>query len=250
MTSTYGSRTFDEKLAVCRENVKNSIMFKELSEKLQTYLKDVEKIRCLAIGSFNGDHQARYQLALLLEIIDLVSCDKSAVSIYDPVFNDEDIKFIQDEGWSLEENVSVAKDYCQDTLFFLPHAPLDLTEKILADEKPKFWLANHIVIHTDRYTKVQLHDAYPMISKLVHVCEQNQTTQSTASDEQEFTTFVPKRKRRYNNKYKYKEPEIEYSSIKTYFKECIVVTDFNKGALLRKQPWVNSFSDLAFQLIL
>lgn len=242
-------RNFDEKLAVCRDNVKESQMFRELCISLAPYKNEIKEVRCLAIGSFYEDQQAKYQLALLLLLVDHIACDQIAVSIYDPVFNDQDKEFIKQRGWVVEETRSQENDCSADTLFFLPHAPLDLTELVLKAERPKLWLANHIVAHTDRYTKSQLNEKYPVISKLVHVLECTQV-HSSATEEEAFTTFVPKRKRKSNkNKYKYTEPDIDYTSICTHFEHCKVLTDFKQGLLLKNDFWVNSFSDLALQLI-
>lgn len=255
---------FPTKLKECRETVKESLMFQDLTSQLQPIAKSVTSIRCLAIGSFTDDFPARYQLALLLEMVEYIKCtnelDKVLVSVFDPVFTDDDKNFIQSLGsmWTIDEEMP-SKNFNNDsTFYFLPHAPLDLTEHVLIAEKPKYYLANNIIQHTDRYTASQLHGKYPVISKLVHLIQKNEDriTKDTETNRDDtatdgFTTFVSKRNRKNkkNDKYIFKEPAIDYSAIETYFKEAKVVTDFNNGEHLKDKPWVNSFSDLTFHII-
>lgn len=255
---------FPTKLNECRETVKESSMFQDLISQLQPIVKSVSAIRCLAIGSFVDDFPARYQLALLLEIVEYIKSfnevDKTLVSIFDPVFNDEDKRFIQELGstWTIDEELPSKNFNNESTFYFLPHAPLDLTENVLIKEMPKYYLANNIIQHTDRYTASQLHEKYPVISKLVHLIQKNEREIAKDTEPNRvdaatdgFTTFVSKRNRKNkkSNKYIFKEPPIDYSAIKTYFNEAKVVTDFNNGEHLKDKPWVNSFSDLSFHII-
>lgn len=243
-------RDFSEVLQECRDEIKKSQMFKELCESLEAYRREIIRVRCLAIGSFHEEFPAKWQLAFLMEVVDYLDECKPLVSMYDPVFTDDDLKFISElEGWSVDEEISA--EWIEDssrTLFFLPHAPLDLTEIVLDKEQPRYWLANHFVAHTDRYTKSQLFEKYPLISKLVNsLCEDANSSKNQIAPSDEFTAFVPRRKRK--NKRIYQEPKLDYSSIESKFAECKLLQDFQQGQLLRNQPWINSFSDLAFHLI-
>ncbi|CCD27160.1 Ber1p NDAI_0J02680 [Naumovozyma dairenensis CBS 421] len=264
--------TFDEVLNSYRQIINASSMFEDLINSLNPYKTKIKLIRCLAIGSFHQDLPARYQLALLLEIIQYLSSHSTdnnnneqqsiTVSIYDPIFDKDDLDYIstkqQKENWKLEESMPFVSSNDL-TLFFLPHAPLNLTETILNIERPKLCLANNIITHTDRYTKLQLFEKYPFISKLVHSLES--TTQpiipkDIETENDQFETFISKknkrRNRNNNNKHIiYKEPTIDYDSIDTYFKNCSILTDFNNGKLLKdiKNTWINSFSDLTLHLI-
>lgn len=253
---------FGDAIRICRDVIKQSGMFNELCNALEPYKGTISRIRCLAIGSFYEDYPARYQLSLLLELVDYIEQGKQPdllVSLYDPVFTQEDVNFISSLGphWTIDEFAPEWEPASfASTLFFLPHASLGLTEKILETEKPHLWLANHVVAHTDRYTKLQLHAKYPVISKLLHVLESTNISSETkanivknviTSDDQ-FSTFVSKRKRR-KNKVKYVEPIIDYSPIESHFDSCKILTSFKDGDLLKNQSWVNSFSDLALHLI-
>lgn len=232
-------RSFEDRLEGCRSVVRGSAMFRELSEKLVPFAGEIDGIRCLALGSFHEDVPARYQLALLLELEELIG--GVSVSLYDPAFTADDIGYLQKRGYIVSEN----EGFRPGILHFLPHAPLDLTEQVLRTEQPRLLLANNIVQHTDRYTKARLHEKYPTVSKLLHVLVASAPDSAQANDQ--FTTFVSKKKRR--NKKVFKEPVIDYDSVKSYFTNCSIVTDFQGGALLRDQPWNNSFSDLAFHHI-
>lgn len=250
-------KTFDEYLTCNRDDVKGSEMFKELCEKLEPDRLKIKKIRCLAIGSFTQDFPARYQMALLLELKDFFNEgrkaeDKIQISIYDPVFTDDDKSYIKKMGqnWSIDEVVTRDEQDPAATLFFLPHAPLDLTEYILREETPIYWLANNIIQHTDRYTKQKLHDMYPTISKLLHYYDSNKDVTSEKHINDGFSKVTSKRRRRGKaDKFKFEEPPIDYSSVETYFSECEIITDFNNGELLKNQPWINSFSDLTYHYI-
>lgn len=254
MVSVKAEDQFQKRLDECRDVVRNSSMFGELRQVLVEYADTIDKIRCLALGSFHEDLPARYQLALLLEIENVVKCDnvkKVAVSLFDPAFTIEDMNFIQKRGssWTVEESLN--EDFkCADTkqvLYFLPHAPLDLTELVLIREKPSLFLANNIVAHTDRYTKARLHEKYPVLGKLLHVLDAKKQVSVTEDDDQ-FKTFISKKKKR-KNKYVFREPVIDYDSVESYFDRCSMITTFQGGSLLKEKPWINSFSDLTFHLI-
>lgn len=243
---------FQDVLQDYRDEIKKSVMFKELCRSLNPYCANISKIRCLAIGSFYEEFPAKWQLALLMELIDYLEEEGKKhsilVSVYDPAFTERDLQFVsQLERWSVDKHLKTEWEEEHDQiLFFLPHAPLDLTELVLDREQPKYWLANHLLAHTDRYTKRQLFEKYPLISKLVNGLSEDSQAQKVTQDNA-FTTFVPRRKRK--NRQVYQEPKLDYSRINSKFDRCKVLQNFQQGSLLRDQPWINSFSDLALQLI-
>lgn len=242
-------KSFEELLQGDRHVIKSSSMFHDLCGALEPYGAKIDRIRCLAIGGFHETFPARYQLALLLELVDYLAHDGNLlVSIYDPVFSDDDKAYITAKGqqWTIDEN-SPWRDESDSTLFFLPHAPLDLSEVIVASEKPKLWLANNVIQHSDRYTKLQLHEKYPLMSKLVNCLSLRQQPPSQTEDQ--FAVFVSKKSKKKRAKNRFQEPEINYADVCSYFSECKVLTDFDNGILLKEQPWVNSFSDLTLHLI-
>lgn len=243
-----GKAGFDVSLAKHRETVRSSEMFKNLKEHLEPHRKDIRRVRCLAIGSFHEEFAALYQLALLLETCDHLKPSEGEpirVSVYDPVFTTSDQDFIKNLGpdWSVDEETPWEPSEARYVLFFLPHAPLDLTERVVTLDRPHLWLANHIVKHTDRYTKFQLFDKYPVLSKLLNSLV---NAQESVPDS-EFKPFVSRKNRR-KNKTRIQEQVIDYSAIPTHFSKCKILTDFNNGKTLADQPWINSFSDLTLHL--
>ncbi|CAI4035308.1 hypothetical protein SMKI_12G4590 [Saccharomyces mikatae IFO 1815] len=253
------SRPFEEIVQINREILKESVFLSDLFQNLQPHLNNIKKIRCVAIGNFKNDFPATYQFALLLEIVNYIESENARdihISIYDPIFTQEEIQYLKSLGskWVMEEEFSAnnASDY-ESVLYFLPHAPLNLTESILSSQRPHLWLANNIILHTDRYTKAVLCEKYPHLGKLVHYLEPNIALEAKKHDDaDDFTTFIPKRKRKYKNnssRLRVKLPEIDYDTIATKFTSCQILTDFDGGKYLKEEPWINSFSDLTLHAI-
>lgn len=243
-------RSFDELLEDARKLIRESEFLESLCKSLEG--QHVDRVRCLALGSFHQDSPARFQLALLLEL--LSSLNVTRCSLYDPAFDEEDLAYIKGQDyWSVDAESPFAGDKPDSILFFLPHAPLDLTEKIISKESPRIWLANHLVQHTDRYTKTQLHDKYPLISKLVNYIDLktlSKTKTGNEIDEEGFQQFTSSRKRNAKaRKNKFKQPSIDYKSVDSYFTDCSIINDFRNGSLLTNKPWLNSFSDLTLHMI-
>ncbi|AJV49162.1 Ber1p [Saccharomyces cerevisiae YJM451] len=253
------AKAFEEIVQTNRDVLKKSAFLSDLLENLQPHLNNIKKIRCVAIGNFKEDFPATYQFALLLEIIDYIKSEDErdvVVSLYDPIFTKEEIQYLKSLGskWLIEEEFSEndAIDY-ESVLYFLPHAPLDLTENILSSQRPHLWLANNMISHTDRYTKAKLCENYPNLGKLVHYLQTNAPPEvKKAHDVDGFATFIPKRKRKNRNnssKLKVTPSDIDYDSIAPKFKSCQILTDFDEGKYLKEKPWINSFSDLTLHAI-
>ncbi|CEP61604.1 Ber1p LALA0_S03e06656g [Lachancea lanzarotensis] len=249
-SSKLNATTFEESLRERRCIVRKSQMFETLQHELESFLDPIQQIRCLAIGSFYEEFAALYQLALLLELIDHFNAHSEKpleVSIYDPVFTKADKEFITKQGssWSIDERLEEGSIKPENVLFFLPHAPLDLTEEVLALEKPRLLLANHVSKHVDRYTKSQLYQKYPKLAKLNHLFAPNDVP-ATPSD---FQPFISRRARR-KLKNVSSEHSPDYDAIETYFRQITMLTDFDSGKTLSNEPWLNSFSDLALHHLL
>ncbi|SCU77622.1 LAMI_0A01772g1_1 [Lachancea mirantina] len=265
---TCDGQQFAKQIATKKERIRKSEMFQELKASLEPWRAKIDKIRCLALGSFHDEFAAGYQFALLDEIREFLENSqqeqgtiKVKVSIFDPAFTSEDEKYISELGpeWSIdgetpwEVGSEQKNDDTGNILFFLPHAPLDLTEAVIISDQPRFWLANNIVQHTDRYTKQRLFEKYPVLSKLLNYVssakdEQVNNDNFTAKDG-EFVQFVSRRNRRKAKQKRFQEPQIDYDAIPAYFKDFKIVCDFMNGKQLQGREWLNSFSDLAFQLI-
>ncbi|AMD19950.1 HCL201Wp [Eremothecium sinecaudum] len=241
---------FPELLEHDRKVVRNSKMFLELKDKLASFVSEIDRVRCLALGSFSKDSPARYQLALLLEMIDFLTSASIRCSVYDPVFNKDDIKFIESLGdsWSVDEKVPWDLECSRNTLYYLPHAPLSLSEVVVKEEQPRIFLANHLLQHTDRYTKQELFEKYPLMSKLVNLLNLGGLGSCPMVNDG-FVRYVSKKSRKRRNKIQYREPELEFDAIESYFTDCRILTDFESGKLLRNSIWLNAFSDLTLHCI-
>lgn len=188
-------------------------------------------LRCLALGSPQESTPALYQLALVILLSNLLNIPQ--VSLYDPVFNNYDLKLFDSLNFTVSESFTSS---LKSTFYFLPHAPLSLTNMIFTTNKPKYFLANHLQNHTDRYTKLQLFQKYPLIASLINLVH----SKHTSNGFQEVKT-------RRNKKNTYKEPEIDYDYSNYYFKGLKIVSlTKNNG---KNDPWGSSFSDLAYHEI-
>ncbi|ODQ82931.1 hypothetical protein BABINDRAFT_57034 [Babjeviella inositovora NRRL Y-12698] len=204
----------------------------------------VKQIRCLALGSPSQDAPALYQLAFLRQVADHLQTTE--VSLHDPAFNDTDIAFITGLGYSVSEEDPYKE--VPHTFYFLPHAPLGLTETILSEYKPEMFMANDIKIHGERKTKVEMYEKYPTIAlaanSVAKACpkvEAGVPVKSTPVDDG-FET-VKKKPRKRTNKNLYVEPKIEYDYTQCFFKTCSM-TRYSEI----EGPWGNSFSDLALHI--
>ncbi|SSD59094.1 related to SRR1-like protein BER1 [Saccharomycodes ludwigii] len=272
-------------------------MFEQLCKSLIPYKNKIQYIRCLALGSFHQDIHARYQLALLLELIDYFleapgsvqdtsNIKTLYISIYDPVFTDEDKKYIKNLGttqtrnniklqyWTINKlnpwlDVPAYTNNDNINLFFLPHADLDLTESVFKLEFPMLFLANNLLVHTDRFTQKALFETFPAISKAVQYLPQkkNDKTKNTANkcnnDHDGFVMVqhtknnnrnVRAKSRRQSQERFLKNNEnpsedLDYFSINSDINACSILCDFDKGNSLKDMPWMNSFSDLSLHIL-
>ncbi|EGW31920.1 uncharacterized protein SPAPADRAFT_61023, partial [Spathaspora passalidarum NRRL Y-27907] len=160
-----------QSLSQYQKTIAESNLFASITKSLSPASDGITTIRCLALGSPIESINARYQLALLVELAKNVSA--SHISVYDPVFTPEDIDLFKD----IFENVDTLEEFKTNsttTLYFLPHAPLDLTETIFKTHEPMFVLANDIVSHTDRLTKAKLLETYPVLATMVHIANKSE----------------------------------------------------------------------------
>ena len=226
------------KLSKYESIMAESSLFKETIKILE--YRSITHIRCLALGSPSDSNAALYQLAFLTQVCREFDVNPSNVSLYDPVFNELDNQFL-----TTVTNFKITeKDTFIDlkTLYFLPHASLELTEQVLNDSKPSFLLANDIISHTDRLTKKKIHDTYRTISLLIKVLENAKITPKESDD---FVSVTLKKKKNRNKRPVFKEPEIEYDYANCYFKTAELIRIENAQGI-----WGNSFSDIAFHRII
>ncbi|KAH3663946.1 hypothetical protein WICMUC_005885 [Wickerhamomyces mucosus] len=229
--------------------IKSSTLYKEIF----ITLKEIKfiKIRCLALGSPSQDQPSLYQLALLILLVEEFNLHSENISLYDPIFNELDLKLL-----TINYRYRVEKNYDQifdqdEILYFLPHAPLNLTNEIIDLESPKLLLANNIITHTDRLTNLELFEKYPTISKIInYINNLDQSDKLTSGNLDGFQKVInnnSKRKLQRKNKYNANNVKtIDYSQIVTYF-EKVELKSFKH---LEEGPWLNSFSDIAFHRLI
>lgn len=190
---------------------------------------DIKRIRCLALGSPSIDDAALCQLAFLKIIVS--EYNVSDISLYDPVFTPLDEFLFEFEKYKLEKEYKPID--VDTTLYFLPHAELDLTNHIINSENPKILLSNNILTHTERLIKSDLYSKYPILSKMVNILE---PTKETPID-----GFQPVKKRNRKSK-KFIEKTFDHSIIDSYFTDITLISfkDNEEG------DWNNAFTDLAY----
>ncbi|KAK7064565.1 translation machinery-associated protein 20 [Favolaschia claudopus] len=104
-----------------------------LQEHLANFVLRPSHILCLGLGSPSSSPTALAQLAFLLEICRLAAIEHPNVSIYDPVFSQEDTAFFQTLGFNaLPDNKEGKHTLDVPTILWMPHCDLDLYENLLS----------------------------------------------------------------------------------------------------------------------
>ncbi|KAJ3812671.1 SRR1-domain-containing protein, partial [Lentinula lateritia] len=88
-------------------------------------------VTCLGLGSPETSDNARAQLAFLLKVCDALNIDCARISIYDPVFTDEDKSLLRQLGMCDAHICNITTDE-ESTIIFMPHCDLSLYESVLA----------------------------------------------------------------------------------------------------------------------
>lgn len=205
-------------------------------------------IRCLALGSPTQEFQALYQLAYLKLLVVEFDIPEAHISLYDPAFSPADILFLTSELQYLVESpeqYTPSLEIANKTLHYMPHAPRSLTELILCQQKPCWFLANDFSVTMGTLTKARFLEEYPTLATLVHLFEKKRKDSPELTDTSDgFAPVVLRRRRNRPRKNVYVEPELEYNH-DTYFCDVTIErleTDFDA-------VWKDSFSDLALNVI-
>ncbi|OSD02870.1 hypothetical protein PYCCODRAFT_1366940 [Trametes coccinea BRFM310] len=105
------------------------------------------EVLCLGLGSPASSRDARAQLAFLLAACDDLSIDRTRVSVYDPVFTDEDLQLLaQYRLTHLPENRRASYGLETPTIVFMPHCDLQLYENLLHANWSQSSLPNVLLI--------------------------------------------------------------------------------------------------------
>eukprot|EP01126_Amoeba_proteus_P065269 TRINITY_DN9250_c0_g1_i13.p1 TRINITY_DN9250_c0_g1~~TRINITY_DN9250_c0_g1_i13.p1 ORF type:complete len:223 (+),score=30.53 TRINITY_DN9250_c0_g1_i13:306-974(+) len=122
------------------------------SQSRQSY-REPMKIVCLGIGSIIQSQNSRHQFSLLLLLRKRLNVQ--IVELYDPIFQEADLKVIQQHGFTvLEENKKGSYAVTCKTLFFMPHCTLGLYCNLLRANWSRSHL-NQILIFGNSFSTYQ-----------------------------------------------------------------------------------------------
>lgn len=140
------------------------------------------RIRCLAIGSPSAESAARNQLAYLNCLTGYLNIAPEEISIYDPVFNEMDKHFlVQKLGYLIAEAYTEGESEAY-VIYFLPHVPILLLEKILEKYQPRFLISNDIQKHAGKKGIRELIEKYPNIAKVSFGIKEKEEKQEEYED--------------------------------------------------------------------
>ncbi|KAK7203863.1 hypothetical protein BZA70DRAFT_282245 [Myxozyma melibiosi] len=175
------------------ERTVDSVLFQALGNKAS----EVSHIRCLALGRITESDYSAMQLALLLAIKEAFGLRNitTTISCYDPDFTPLDIETLEkleisvevddpgeeaklvDESYGAEgsDNAKDSEDILrvtgkrEATLYYMPHAPIGLVDKIMGLPGVRFVLGNDVLGYKDRlWGKVEL--MHPSLRKVISDC--------------------------------------------------------------------------------
>ncbi|KAJ7470593.1 SRR1-domain-containing protein [Mycena latifolia] len=103
-----------------------------LREHLTAHSLSPSQVLCLGLGSPSSSANSRAQLGFLLEICESIGIEHANVSVYDPVFSEEDGVLFQELRMRvLSENKEGSYPLDSATILWMPHCDLGLYENVL-----------------------------------------------------------------------------------------------------------------------
>ncbi|KAJ7219120.1 SRR1-domain-containing protein [Mycena pura] len=152
-----------------------------LQDHLATRSSAPSKILCLGLGSPSSSPNSRAQLALLLEICKATAIEHCNVSVYDPVFTEEDdVLFKHLDIRMLAENKASGEGRYPleaPTILWMPHCDLGLYENVLAANWSRTQLSYIILIsnrlgdYVDSTPKRKLETMAPCVLHFADIVE-------------------------------------------------------------------------------
>jgi len=144
-----------------------------LLETLQLLSASSSEVLCLGLGSPSSSRDARAQLVFLLDICEKISLDPSKVSVYDPVFSEEDERLLDRFSIRrLTENRNAAYPLSVPTIAYMPHCDLQLYENLIHENwsidrmSRVLLIANRLGEYVDSIPSHKLAADFPCISRL------------------------------------------------------------------------------------
>lgn len=134
---------------------------------------------CYGLGSFSSCVSARYQLAMLLLLLDAAQIELSNCVVYDPIFSAGEKTVLKETGLTvLSENEEGKRRANKPTLYYLMHCGKALYNNILWKNWSKHCLTQIIVIGNsfhgmkDRTIDREFNRDYKYISQITSVCNE------------------------------------------------------------------------------
>ncbi|KAI5094898.1 SRR1-like protein, partial [Silurus meridionalis] len=134
---------------------------------------------CYGLGNFSSCVSARYQLAMLLLLLDALQIPVCQCSLYDPVFTVSEYETLRELGFTvLTENEEGKRAVCRPTLFYLMHCGKALYNNLLwKNWSPKilpkvFLIGNSFLGIQERTLQRELESDYRYLSHITTVCEE------------------------------------------------------------------------------
>lgn len=134
---------------------------------------------CYGLGSFSSCFSARYQLAMLLLLLDAAQIELSDCFVYDPVFSAGEKTVLKETGLTvLSENEEGKRQADKPTLYYMMHCGKALYNNILWKNWSKHCLTQIIIIGNsfhgmrDRTIDREFNRDYNYISQITSVCKE------------------------------------------------------------------------------
>lgn len=218
-------------------NFKEKLNISDIWTQIKASLPPKEEIKCitcLGLGSPLESNQALIQLALVGLINDHFK--PGEVLLWDPIFNKEDITFIESFGYKVEEEGSYNKHH----LYYLPHFPIEELEKFINDGKPQYLLSNDLTEYAIKLTDLQYFQKYPTCATMNQLLDPN----SGGSVDDGFT-IVKKKKKKKKQHEEQPTPIITYNLEEMYFSKVHAIPiNYKKHSDL-----FNGFTDLSMMTL-
>ncbi|KAF8352287.1 SRR1-domain-containing protein [Amanita rubescens] len=146
-----------------------------IDESLRHLKMEFTGVICLGLGSPSSSHNARVQLAFLLEICDHLLIERHRISIYDPIFSEQDLSLLHGlELTVLSTNENGLYPVDAPTIVYMPHCDMELYENLLrANWKPHIdalkllFIANQLSDYIDNNPLQVLKDKAPYLVDVV-----------------------------------------------------------------------------------
>ncbi|KAI0928336.1 hypothetical protein AcV5_005938 [Taiwanofungus camphoratus] len=149
----------------------------ECKQHLRSSLNHVSSINpdvlCLGLGSPSVSRDSRAQLAFLLAICDDLCIGRDQISVYDPVFTEQDSELLATlQVKRLADNRHASYGIQVPTIVFMPHCDLQLYENLLRENWSREALPNIVLIanrlsdYSESSPSRQFSTEYPCVWRL------------------------------------------------------------------------------------